>query len=121
MLLVFLDTETTGIDPTKHRIIDISLKVVNPETFTTLSSYNSLISQPPEIWDRADPQSIQFVGMTFEELKMGKPEEVVAQEIATILNGCRLKQHSGAFLCQNPSFDRAFFSQLISVQQQSSF
>jgi len=119
MLLIFLDTETTGLNPEKHRAVEIAFRVKNAFSGELLTSYESIIMQPAEIWAEADQESLKVNGMTWEKLLKGKLEKVVAAEIEQILVGCRLELTSGAFVCQNPSFDRAFFSQIIppDVQQ----
>ena len=41
MLNVFLDTETTGLDPMRHRVIEIAFKVV--ESHEVIVSYEAII------------------------------------------------------------------------------
>jgi oligoribonuclease len=121
MYLIFLDTETTGINPEKHRIIEIAYKVVDSNLKRVLLSYESVISQTQEVWGAADPESLAFNGFTWEQTLHGKTEKVVASEIANDLNRLQLGQNEGVFICQNPSFDRAFFLQLINADVQESY
>ncbi len=116
MLMVFLDTETTGLNPFKHRTIEIALKVV--ESKKVLTSYESVVAQPFEVLAEADPRSLQVNGFTQEQILHGKSEKVVATEIENELNHVGFGEKESVFVCQNPSFDRAFFNQLISVEQQ---
>jgi oligoribonuclease len=118
MLLIFLDTETTGLDPEKHRTLEIAYKVIDSQTNRTVVSYQTLVSQPLEIWAEADPESLQFNGFTWEETLSGKQEKVVAGEILNDLNRLGLGDKGGVFICQNPSFDRAFFTQMINTELQ---
>lgn len=118
MILVFLDSETTGLNFKKHRLIEIAFKAIDSETGRTLCSYETLINQPREIFAAADPTSVKINGITFEEILDGKSERVVATEIIQILNHLGFSEKSGVFICQNPSFDRFFFCQLIDVDLQ---
>lgn len=118
MLIIFLDTETTGLNPEKHRAIEIAFKIVDTQNNKVLSSYSTLISQPVEIWAEADPQSLQFNQLSYETNLKGKSEKVVASDIMNDFHRADLRDKSGVFLCQNPSFDRVFFNQIISVEMQ---
>lgn len=121
MLLIFLDTETTGLDPEKHRLLDIAFKVIDTESGHLVHAYESLVFQPEAVWAHANPQSLKINGMTFDEGLSGKPEKVIASEIINDLNRMQLGDKSGVFICQNPSFDRPFFTQLIPVDLQDGF
>lgn len=121
MYLIFLDTETTGCNPEKHRIIEIAFKVVDTVSSNPVVSYESIVQQPLEIWAEADPESLQITGFTWEEVLSGKPESVVASEIANDLNRLSLAEKEGVFVCQNPSFDRCYFLQLINADLQTHY
>lgn len=113
MLIVFLDTETSGLDPTKHRTLEIAFKVAEASSNRVLLGYEAIISQPADIWAEADPESLKINGFTWEQILQGKSEKAVASEIIESLNDVGLGQKTAVFLCQNPSFDRVFFTQLI--------
>ena len=121
MLLIFLDTETTGLDPEKHRTLEIAFKAIEMISGKTLISYESIVSQPAEIWAKADPESLQINGFTWEKTLGGKPEKTVAAEIINDLNHLGIAEKEASFICQNPSFDRAFFIQLIGVELQENY
>jgi DNA polymerase-3 subunit epsilon/oligoribonuclease len=121
MYLIFLDSETTGINPEKHRLLEIAYKVIDSITRKTVLSYETIVSQPLEIWAEADPSSLEVTGFFWEDTLRGKTESVVADEIIQDLNHLQLGTKTGVFICQNPSFDRAFFAQLIHVELQKHF
>ena len=50
MYLIFLDTETTGLNPEKHRIIEIAYRVIDSITGKGLVSYETIITQSAEVW-----------------------------------------------------------------------
>lgn len=113
MYLIFLDTETTGLNPEKHRLLEIAFKVVDARTAKGILSYETIIAQPMEVWAEADPASLKVNGFSFEQALQGKSEKVAASEISSDLNHLFKNGRGGVFVCQNPSFDRAFFNQLI--------
>lgn len=121
MYLIFLDTETSGINPEKHRLLEIAYKIFDSLNEKLVLSYSSIVSQTPEVWAEADPKSLEINGFGWEELLHGKTEKVVASEIINDLNRLELGQKGGIFICQNPSFDRAFFLQLVNADLQKHF
>ena len=121
MLLVFLDSEATGLNPRNHRLLDIAFKVVDSLTGQVVATYESIIAQPEEIFNAADPESLKINGFTYEMTLQGKPEKSVAADIIENLNNCAISKRSGVFICQNPSFDRPFFCQLIDSDLQDTY
>ena len=71
-----------------------------------------------EVWERSDPKSLSVNGFTWETLSEGKAENEVREEIIALFNKHTLRRKIAAFICQNPSFDRVFFSQIISPERQ---
>ena len=71
MLAVFLDIETTGLDPTKHKAIDIAFKIVDLSSNQLVSSYNQVINASTEAWGQRDPASIEVNGYTWEQVAQG--------------------------------------------------
>jgi len=120
VLGVFLDTETNGLNAYKHRVLEIALKIVDMRTGKELDRYESVVHQPEEIWDLSDPASLKVNGITLEEVLQGKASSSVAMEITNLFQKNGIKRGSSVFICQNPSFDRIFFSQLIDPDVQES-
>ena len=52
---IFLDTETTGLDPSKAQVVEIAFKVVDVGSGACLGSFQSVVALSKEEWDRADP------------------------------------------------------------------
>lgn len=121
MYLIFLDTETTGLNPQKHRTIEIAYKVIRAPLGETVISYQSLIIQSPDVWAEADPESLQINGLTREQTLAGKTEMSIAADISEDLNHLAISEKNCFFVCQNPSFDRAFFQQILSADLQRSY
>lgn len=121
MLMIFLDSEMTGLNPERHRLLEIAYIVVDSLTGKQLLSYESVIMQSQEVWALADPESIKVCGFTWEKVLSGKSEKAVAADIINDWNRLGLSDKTGVFVCQNPSQDRIFFNQLISPDMQQDY
>lgn len=118
MQAIFLDTETTGLDPLSHRLLEVAFKIVDiPSGFEKLT-YQAIVKQPLEVWERRDPKSVEVNGFSWEKVQLGKEEAIVRQEIIQIFTDLQIDRNSSIYICQNPAFDRNFFSQLIDVYTQ---
>lgn len=118
MLAIFLDLETSGLDPFRHRVLEIAFRVVDVHSGEVKKSYESVIRQPLEVWDKRDPVSVEINGFTWEKVLLGKAEEEVNQEIVQIFKDLKIERGKAVYICQNPAFDRAFFGQLVQVYTQ---
>lgn len=103
--VVFLDTETTGLDPDRHEIWDLAYIIDGEETVFQLD---------PDL-SKADPFALT-VGRFYERrpfwytLRDGKPSHVVAQTVVQDLKGRHIV---GAV----PSFDDAFLKRFVSAHR----
>jgi len=106
---VFLDTETNGLNSQIHKIVEIALKLVDLANGELKKEYQAVIAQPIEAWEKSDPESLRINGFTWEEVSKGKSPSHVAQDIIDCFAHWGVQRK----ICQNPSFDRVFFSSLI--------
>ncbi len=113
MIGIFLDIESNGLDVMRHRPLEIAFKFIDLLSQKELTAYSTIVSQSPETWDKSDPNSLKINGFTFDMLRHGKPESKVVQEILELFKTYKIQRGSAVYICQNPSFDRSFFSQLI--------
>ena len=120
MLGVFLDTETNGLNPHKHCILELAYKIIDVETGELKAEYEAVIAQTETNWGRTHPSSIEVNGFTWEEISRGSSPEKVAGATITAFAQNGVRRGNAVFICQNPSFDRAFFSQLIDPDLQES-
>src|SRR5438552_298846 len=118
MQAIFLDTETTGLDPVSHHLLEIAFKVVDIPSGYEKLTYQSIVKQPFEVWEKRDPTSVDVNGFTWEKVQLGKEASIVRQEIIQIFTDLKIDRRSAVYICQNPAFDRNFFSQLIDVYTQ---
>lgn len=113
MLGIFLDLETTGLNYKYHRTIEIAFQIIDLQTKKILDEYSQIIFQPPEVWKRSNPESLRINGFSWEDISLGKKEGEVKNEIITYFKKHKIARGHALFICQNPSFDRIFFSQII--------
>ena len=118
MLGIFLDTETNGLDFRKARILEIAFKIIDLRKQEEILSFDTTIKQPQQVWDQSDPVSLTINGFKFEDLADGLTEEQASQKIITMFEECGITRNKAVFICQNPSFDRAFFTQLVPTLEQ---
>lgn len=118
MLAIFLDIETNGLDARKHSPLEIALKIVDVTENKIVASYESIIAIDEEAWGSTDPRSLLINGFSWERASSGKSTQRVAQEIISLFQSCGIRRGEAVFICQNPTFDRTFFSLLIDVYTQ---
>ncbi len=118
MIGVFLDTETNGLNSQIHKIVEIAFKIVDLASGEPKEEFQTLIAQPIEAWEKSDQESLRINGFTFEEISKGKTPRHASQTIIDIFTRWGIRRKKAVFICQNPSFDRVFFSQLIDPDTQ---
>jgi oligoribonuclease len=118
MLGIFLDSETNGLYPQKHKVIEIAFIILDMSTKEQLVSYEALVRISREDWGKSDPQSLHINGFCFEDLNDGKDLSVISSEIQSLFKNLPIQRGKAVFICQNPSFDRAFFSQIVDPEIQ---
>ncbi len=115
---IFLDIETTGLDPYQHRPIDLAFRIVDLSDKELIADYQQLIFYTKDIWDQYDPESLKINGYTYEDTLRGKNSEEVSVEVIEIMTNAGIQRGNAFFICQNPAFDRAFFDHIIPVYTQ---
>ena len=118
MLGIFLDTETNGLNLHKHQVVEIAFKIIDISTGELKDAFEALVSISPDAWEKSDPESLRVNGFTWQEISTGKPAQEVGHAIINCLAANQIKRGEAVFICQNPSFDRAFFSQLVDPDTQ---
>lgn len=118
MKAIFLDIETTGLDPLIHQPIDIALKVINICDGKLMGQYQSLIYQTKDAWEDHDPVSLEINGYRWGDVANGKPKSLIKSEIIQLFGQLGIQRGKAVFLCQNPAFDRSFFIRIIDVYTQ---
>ena len=120
MIGIFLDTETNGLDPLKNRVIEIAYKLVDLLTGDLLEEFSDIIFQTKEVWDGSNLKSLEVNGFKYEDIIDGKSEKEVSELILENFTKHKISNKNAVYICQNPSFDRTFFSQLLEIDLQNS-
>lgn len=118
---IFLDIESNGLSSVKHHVIEIAFRIIDLESKKSLCTYTSLVKPPLGAWEKSDPISLEVNGFTLDMLKNAPSEHKVSQEIVELFKKYQVHRDSSVYICQNPSFDRAFFSTLIPSELQEQF
>jgi oligoribonuclease len=118
MLGIFLDIETNGLNPFVHRCLEIAIRILDLYSGEEKAVIDTIVFQPLEIWEKSDLDSLKVNGFTYDQVKDGKPEEQVSKLIEETFTKLKIERTKAVFICQNPSFDRIFFSQIIPPQTQ---
>ncbi len=118
MRAIFLDIETTGLDPMKHRPLDIAIKIADISSGYYITSFQSLIAPTQEAWERRDLISLEINGFNWEQVSLGKEAAGVGKEIIQLFTDLKIERGKAVYICQNPAFDRGFFNQLVDVYTQ---
>lgn len=118
MLGIFLDSETNGLNHHNHKVVELAFQIVDMLSGELKATYQTVIHQGMSDWQKSDPESLKINGFTWEEVEKGKKPKIVAQEIIDLFTEWGIVRKKAVFICQNPSFDRVFFSQLISPEVQ---
>ena len=115
---IFLDTETSGLNPRRHAILEIALRILDMKEGKELDVYQSVVKQSKEVFINSDPASLEYNGFTLNRIEYGRSIEVITDDIFDIFEKHAIQRGEAIFICQNPSFDKAFFSQLIDIDIQ---
>lgn len=118
MRAIFLDIETTGLDFYRHSPIDIAFRIIDLTLGKQEQSYQTLIKPSIQAWKQRDLSSMKINGYTDEQLASGKEIASVGKEIIEVFTAAKIARGKAIFICQNPAFDRAFFSLIVDTYTQ---
>lgn len=118
MLGIFLDSETNGLNAKIHKLVEIAFQIVDLSSGLVKEKYQTIVAQDFTSWEKSDPASLKVNGFTWEEVSKGKPLREASQEIIDCFASHGIIRKKAVFICQNPSFDRVFFSQIVETETQ---
>ena len=119
MKAIFLDIETDGLDPDIHLALEIAVVGVDLHNMSCMFEYSSFIHCSENHWDmHSDPEALKYNGITFNDVKDAKRPHQVSGDLVELFLSYELDKTNSIFICQNPSFDRAFFPQIMSHETQ---
>jgi DNA polymerase III alpha subunit (gram-positive type) len=100
---IFIDTETTGLRPEYHEIIEIYIIKEDPEG-KILGEFHYKVT--PEFIERASNAALKINGYTVKKWEESKPFTSIAAEVKDIVNGC-------IWIGHNPKFDYDFLQEAL--------
>lgn len=103
---IYLDTETTGLDPATDEILEVAIvreKVEYPYTRRGEITTTWCRKITPQHIETASPEALKVNGYTPEAWAEAVPFASVAEEIVSLLTG-------GTLIGHNPKFDTGFVS-----------
>ncbi len=119
MRAVFLDIETDGLDPDMHVALEIGLSIYDLHHMKCLCEYSSFIHCSERQWVLgSDPSALKINGITFDDVRNAKSSSDICADLCELFLTHEIHKSSSVFICQNPSFDRGFFPQIMSLQTQ---
>ena len=101
----YIDTETTGLDPTTHEVIEVA--IITEHEDGTVDSWVSKIA--PQRIETAHPKALEINGYTPEAWKDAPTRAEVAPTISKLLKGSVVVGHNVAF---DIGFIAALFEEL---------
>ena len=106
--LLFVDVETTGLDPTKHELLEVAARRTSPDGQTILGEYTAKLR--PLNLAAAEPKALEVNKYSEEEWAPEKcvARDVVVKELHRIAQNCVLVGHNVSF---DEGFLRALFYQ----------
>ncbi len=97
--LVFLDLETTGLDPAADDIVEVAAMRVDPLSLSVEGCFETKVAPSPGVL--IDPQAAELNGFRAEDWTEAPEVQDVLPLLARFLEGCLIVGH-------NPAFDWAF-------------
>lgn len=118
MLGIFLDIEANGLDMGLHSPLSIAIKIIELSDGQLLSQFDSFIAISDEDWERSSKTSLKINGITKSQVEGAPTAGLVKTQIQALFKEKGITRNNAVYICQNPSFDRAFFHQIIPSLEQ---
>ncbi|CAM4493694.1 3'-5' exonuclease [Corallococcus exiguus] len=93
--LAFIDLETTGLDASRHEVLEVAILRVDARSLTVLAEYEARV-QPTRLAD-ADPAALAVCGYSDEEWRDALPLEEVLATVTPLLTGTLVAGHNTSF------------------------
>ncbi len=116
---IFLDLETNGLNIKYHHVLEIAIKIVDLYSGEQLDEFQAIICMSYEEWQKSNPESLKICRFSWNDIRKGKELTEVRSEIFDVFHRNQIQRKKSVFVCQNPSFDRMFFSKIIDSDLQN--
>ena len=116
---IFLDIETNGLYPDNNSPLEICVSIYDLHGMLCIAEYSSLINCSERQFILAsDPKALAINGITLDEVVNAKMHNEVCGDLVELFLTHEIDKRNAAFICQNPSFDRIFFNQIMPIEIQ---
>ena len=112
MRLIFLDIETTGLDPAKDVPLEIAIMILNADDLSQIYSAEYLIKQDGVKLDKLGNIGTSVHGIDRRDLNEAYNPYQIFLAVNDAFTFMKISKDNAVFVCQNPSFDRQFFNQI---------
>lgn len=119
MKAIFLDIETDGLDPDLHQALEVGVSIYDLHTMTCITEYESFVRCSERQWTMgSDPQALLINGIQFKDVENAKQASEISADLTELFLTHEIDRTNSVFICQNPSFDRGFFPQIMPIETQ---
>ncbi len=119
MKAIFLDIETNGLDFYINSPIQICVIIYDLHTMVCICEYQSFVfCSERQFFMHSDHSALNVNSITYEDLKNAKTTNEICEELTHLFVSHDINKKNSIFICQNPSFDRGFFDQIIPIDIQ---
>lgn len=116
---IFLDIESNGLDCYRHCVMQVAFQLIQLDTGKCIEQFSSDLFLTPQEWQASDPHSLCVNGLADYNVHAKAPTRAqVGSAITELFQKQGVHRDQSIFICQNPSFDRPFFAQLINTYEQ---
>jgi DNA polymerase-3 subunit epsilon len=93
--LAFVDLETTGLDPSRHDIVEVAVIRVDARSFEVLAEYHTLVA--PERLEDAQPEALAICGFSKAAWTNASSLRDALLAVAPLLEGALVAGHNAGF------------------------
>ncbi|WP_408891550.1 exonuclease domain-containing protein [Myxococcus faecalis] len=93
--LAFIDLETTGLDASRHEVLEVAVLRVDARSLKVLAEYEARV-QPTRLTD-AHPEALAVCGYSDEEWRDALPLQEVLATVTPLLAGTLVAGHNTSF------------------------
>jgi oligoribonuclease len=112
MRLIFLDIETTGLNPSKDVPLELAITILNADDLSQIYAVDYIIKQDDVILNKLGHIADNIHGISREEIREGYMPYQIFLAVTDAFDFMKISKENAVFLCQNPAFDRQFFNQI---------
>ncbi len=117
-MLIVVDTETTGLDSMRHRIIELAFEILDIKIREVLCQYEAKLQINAQQYAEGNKKAYEVNGFTKDMIGKGKSCEEVAEEVIEIFENYNISKNNAYWMGQNPKFDDSFLAQVIPKSKQ---